>query len=276
MSYQSIENSLDDSLPVRFYLFTLGAISYAFNNSAIKLTRSLGSTAYDWIPTPIYDDGVNQTGEAASDALTITCSDELWPSRIYKLFPPASPVQVMVYEGHADDPNLRMVYRGEITSHDIPQPGTASLICETISATMAREGLRLRWQRSCPYALYDEVTCLVPKAAYAQTTAVSAITNNVLTMPGLAANGNGYFDGGFIEWTLEGRGIERRMVESWTSPNLTLFGTADGLDVGTVITAYPGCARTTDACSSFNNLANYGGAPALQGTSPFDGTPVFN
>ena len=92
----------------------------------------------------------------------------------------------------------------------------------------------------------------------------------------LTAHPVGYFSGGFIEWVDPDRGIERRAIESHLAGGvIKLFGSADGTSVGMSFTAYPGCARTTTACNSFNNIGNYGGIPNLDGKSPFDGNPVF-
>ena len=47
------------------------------------------------------------------------------------------------------------------------------------------------------------------------------------------------------------------------------------LEIGSEITLYPSCDRTTTGCNLFDNLPNYGGFPHLPGKSPFDGSQVF-
>jgi hypothetical protein len=271
MPFNNDENSIEDGRPIQLYRFSLNGNFWRYTNADADVVKA-GET---WLAIPISDDGINQTGEAASDALTITTTTDMVPAQLYMSYPPARPVQVAIFQAHEESTDIRAMYVGEVTQHNIPQPGTSYFTCETIAATMSREGLRLGWQRTCPYALYDPVTCKVDKNAFAVPGTVAGIVDNVVTLPELAAEPTGRFDGGFVEWTDPVRGIERRGIESQIGGALTMFGTADGIELAMSIIAYPGCRRTTGACITFFNLDNYGGVPAMQGKSPFDGTPVF-
>lgn len=271
MAFDNSEDSIEDGQPIRLYRFSLNDKVWRYTGADANVVKG----GFTWEAVPISDEGVSQTGEASTDATTINTVTTITPAQLYMRYPPASPVQVAIFEAHEDGDEVRAVYVGEITQCDVSSPGSAVLTAETIAASMSREGLRLGWQRTCPYALYDAVTCKVDKSLYAFTGTVSTVVDNVVTMPALAGDTSGRFAGGFIEWSDPVRGLERRAVESHSTSALTLFGTADGVVAGTLITAYAGCARTTAACATFNNLGNYGGAPALQGKSPFDGSPVF-
>lgn len=271
MTFEYDENSIEDGRPIQLYRFSLNGNFWYYTNADADIEKADET----WLAVPISDDGINQTGESSTDALTVTTISSIVPSQIYMTYPPARPVQVAIFQAHEDSEDIRAMYVGEVTGHNSPQPGTSVFTCETIAATMAREGLRLGWQRACPYALYDPVTCQVDKTAYGVDSEVDAVVDNLVTIDALADEPDGRFDGGFVEWFDVIRGVERRGIESQIGPVLTMFGTADGIEVGLALTAYPGCARTTDACATFNNLPRYGGAPALQGKSPFDGTPIF-
>ncbi len=271
MPFDFDENSIEDGRPIQLYRFSLNGNFWRYTNADADVIKA-GET---WLAVPISDDGINQTGEAASDALSVTTTTSVVPAQLYMSYPPARPVQVAIFQAHEESPDIRAMYVGEITQCNIPQPGTAVFTCETIAATMSREGLRLGWQRTCPYALYDPVTCQVDKTAFAMQGVVATIVDNVVTLPQLAGEPDDRFAGGFVEWVDLVRGIERRGIESQVGGALTMFGTADGIDVGMDLTAYPGCSRTTASCITFGNIDRYGGAPGMQGKSPFDGTPVF-
>lgn len=271
MAFEPLETSLEDGRPVVFYRFSLNDKVWRYTSADDDLTKG----GFSWEAVPIADDGPNQSGESTQDALRITTTTKIVPADLYMHFPPARNVQVAMFVAHEGDSELLATYQGEITQFNIPQPGTAVFTCETLSATMQREGLRLGWQRSCPYALYDPVTCKVDKTAHGVAGVVDEVVGNIVVVASAAGQPAGRFSGGFLEWTDPVRGIERRGIESHVGDELTMFGTADGITAALAVVAYPGCARTTDACATFSNLPHYGGIPAMQGKSPYDGSPVF-
>lgn len=280
MPFDTYENSIEDGMPLRLYRFSLNDKFWYYTNADANIQKMMPQNGemvlVTFLAVPIEDDGISQTGEASSDALTVRSTTDIIPAQLYMRYPPARPVQVTIFDAHEGQDEIKARYVGEITQCDVPQPGAAVLTCETIAATLAREGLRLGWQRTCPYALYDPVTCKVPKETWGIPVTVTAVVDNLVTVATLGGAPDGRFAGGFVEWLDVLRGIERRGIEEQTGTVLMMFGTADGIAPGIQMVAYPGCARTTGACAAFNNLDNYGGAPALQGKSPFDGTPVFN
>lgn len=275
MSYNDFESSIDNGQPSRLYRFTLNDKVWRYTSAEVD--EVLGG--FTWkAGAAISDDGVKQTGEATTDGLTITASSEIEPAQIYMHYPPSRPMQVAIFHHHpADyDGEVVAIYAGEVLQVNIPTPGTATIPCATISASMQRTGLRLAWQRSCPYALYDPATCKVNKFDYGEVCVATLVDDGHVHADRLAFRPVGYFNGGFIEWEDPDRGVERRAIELHESGMvISILGSTIGLAVGTTFNAFPGCPRTTAGCISFNNLLNYGGVPDLDGRSPFDGNPVF-
>lgn len=274
MSYNANEYSIEDGRPIYLYRFALNDKTWRYTSADADLVKA----GQLWVAVPMSDDGVKQTGDAVTDSLNITCSTSIVPVQIYTHYPPSRDIQVAIFTSHEGDDEIRAIYVGEITQCSVLQPGTARLTCETFAATMQREGLRLGWQRNCPYALYDPVTCKVDKTAFGISGEVTEVVENVVKVPAIGGQQLGLYRGGFVEWTDSVRGIERRGVEEHSvDMHLVMFGGADGIVAGTVLTIYPGCDRTVSACNTiFGNFDNYGGAPSLKGKSPFDGDPVFN
>lgn len=271
MAFSNLEESIEDGRPIYLYRFSLNDKVWRYTSADDDLTVG----GFTWTGVPISDDGVKQTGDVTTDALTISTTTGIVPVQLYMTYPPAQPVQLAIFRGHEGDSEIKAIYVGEVTQCAIPYPGAARLTCETFSATMQREGLRLGWQRNCPYALYDPVTCKVNKMAHQYISGCEGVVGNVIWLPNFEGQPDGKFRGGFVEWTDPVRGIERRAVENNVGGSFSMFGSSDGIVFGTVIYAYPGCARTVAACQSFNNFDNYGGVPKMQGKSPFDGNPVF-
>jgi uncharacterized phage protein (TIGR02218 family) len=271
MTYATIETSNEDGRPIFLYAFILGAATFRYTSSDADVTVD----GYKWTAVAISDDGPKLTGDATSDALTITAPNTIAPVQMFFGAPPSQPIMVKIYHYHEGDTQAVLAYVGELMQVNQPQPGTAILTCDAISASMQRDGLRLAWQRNCPFALYDDITCGVDKIAHGVPVKVADVVGNIVVLSGLNA-ADGMFDGGFIEWTHAVRGTEFLAIESQKGDTCEMFGDASGLYYNLAVIAYPGCNRTTEDCTNkFNNLDNFGGVPDLPGKSPFDGDPVF-
>lgn len=272
MTFNTVETSNDEGRPIYLYAFTLGAATWRYTSSDADVNLN----GYRWRAEPISDNGVKLTGDAVTDNLEITASSSIAPAQMFIGTPPSQAIMVSIFHYHEGDTDAVLGYVGEVLQVNQPEPGTAILICDTISASMKRDGLRLGWQRNCPYALYDDLTCRASKAAHAINAVVYDVTDNVVAFTGMDSVADGTLDGGFIEWEHPSRGTEFRAIEKQIGSTCEMFGLADGLYYGLTVKVYPGCARTTADCTDkFDNLDNYGGVPDLPGKSPFDGDPVF-
>jgi uncharacterized phage protein (TIGR02218 family) len=270
MALNDYEMSLEDAKPVYLYAFSLGGRTWRYASSASDVLTTDGRV---WSATPISHSGVSVTGEATTDALTIEASTSIAPVQVYMINPPSTPIGLTIFQKDASDVEYVAIYVGDVSQVNFPEPGKATVTCETISVSMRRQGLRLTWQRACPYAVYDMSTCKVNKVAYATPVVVQAVDGFQIQVSGSLTAG--IYAGGFFEWTHPVKGLEFLTVEAQSGNTLTVFGTTVDLYPGLPITLYRGCNRTPAACASFGNFDNYGGVPAMPGKSPFDGTPVF-
>lgn len=272
MSLETLERSREDAQPLALYSFALGGQVWRYTGADADVIAG----GHTWKAATISDDGVKQSGEATSDGLTITTSTDIGPVMVHMKTPPSMPIRVRIYYKDNDNIAIAQRYAGEISQVDFPSPGSATISCETLSASMRRSGLRLGWQRTCPYALYDELTCKVNKADFGVDAIIMRDLHGKITVEFATTQPEGWFNGGFIEWTGAIRGYEARMVEAHVGNDLTMFGPTDDLFPGLAIKVYPGCnLTTTDCIDKFNNLVNNGGCKFMPGKSPFDGTPVF-
>lgn len=271
MALQDYEQSVELAQPVFLYAFTLGERVWRYASSATAVLTPDGKL---WLASPISHSGVRQTGESASDSLTIEAPSTIGPVQLYMLTPPSGVVMLTIFQKDAQDNEYQAIYVGELMQIDQPKPGTATITCDTVSASLSRQGLRLGWQRSCPYAVYDALTCKVNKALHAVEVVITSVDGFDIIVNGIVAPS--IYAGGFFEWTHPVKGIEFRAIDKQMSSNrLTVFGTTIDLYAGMAIKLYRGCDRSPSACASFNNYDNYGGVPLMPGKSPFDGDPVF-
>lgn len=277
MAYQDLEDSIEDGRPISFYQFLLGSVAWRYTSAEEAITVG----GHVWQPAAITDDGNKQTGEAVNDVTSIDCPSWIGPAQVFMSAAPSKSIQVSIFAKHEGDADLITTYIGEITQVNYPVPGKAKISCETIGASMRREGLRLGWQRTCPYALYDPVTCKVDKATWGTTFVVQQIDGDFVRILLSTARATDFYNNGFIEWSHPIRGIETLPIDQYTQIGSTAEGTiallspAGDLFVGASGTAYPGCSFTPTSCTSFANYDNYGGVPDMPGKSPFDGNPFF-
>lgn len=283
----------DYAIPVALYEFSLGSKVWRYTSNAVDVVDADGNV---WESAAISDQGVSQSGEIVTDTFTITCSVDLVPARLYMYATPRSVMDIRMLSASLPDKvatpgfsgvdsslglqpilvsNRRVEYVGEVKQCGFDgAPGSANFTCEALGSTMDTEGLRLVWMRSCPYVVYDPLTCRLNKAAHASTTTIIDITGNWITVsPGVS----GDFAGGLLEAVHPVKGPETLTIEAGGGGSFLIFDGASDLSVGQSITVYPGCNQTPARCESFGNTLNYGGIKDLPGTSPFDGlsSPSF-
>lgn len=278
LTYDQLESSRDAGRPIEFYRFILGSLTWYYSTAEYPITVA----GIDWVPAAIVSEAINQTGEYARDALKIECPSSIAPAQLFMTAAPSKFVDVAIGYKHVDSDEIVIGYMGQVRQCGFPVPGRARLLCESLSSTFSREGLRLGWQRSCPYALYDPLTCKVDKSLWKIDCTVLNIDGFTLQVDLADPKTTGYFDGGFIEWIHPIRGTEFLWIETHTvvtaaeaNGTFVISGDPGELFEGAVASAYPGCDFTPAACQAFNNYDNYGGVPDMPGKSPFDGDPVF-
>ncbi len=281
MAYDILETSNELGQPAEFYAFTLGPNTWRYTTADVDYT----SAGITWTAAAIRSDSVKFTGETSNDAFSLDVPSWIAPAQIHMVSAPSTPITMIQYTKHHGDGEMLVSYIGEVNQVGFPMPGRAKIVCQNTSGSLDREGLRLAWQRTCAYALYDPLTCKVDKAAWRQALVVLQINGAVIDIE-LAGTlrDSGYFNNGFVVWTHPMRGSEYLAIDASfkvapavnsVNTRLQLQGDPGELFEGATGFVLPGCNFTPANCQAFGNYDNYGGAPDLPGRSPFDGQPVF-
>jgi len=283
MPITQFDQSSYEGAPIRLYEFSRGVQVWRYTNADADIVRgTIAGLDKVWTAISCFDSGIVAASENPdSDDLTVTVPWSLELVQLYAGTPPASSVYLRIYDTDDGDANedTDLAWIGTISAVRKADEGVAEIVCNTLTRGFDRPGLRLGWQRTCPYALYDDDTCKVSKSSFAVSGTASDLTGTTVTVSGLSAKPDGWFNGGFIEWVVYAgtpNVYERRPGHTHVGDVLTLLSTTDGIADGTTITAYPGCDRLTQTCNDkFSNLANCGAIPWMPGISPFDGRMVF-
>lgn len=273
MTHQLIEASVEDGQPMRCYEFQRGTLRWRYTSADRDVTINnmlfRGNVG-------ISDEGMQFTGDPKADALTIIMPSYLEIPLMYRVIAPADTIYVVVWDAHFGQPTGEVAWTGIVTGHSSVTEDLSHITCESIVSSLEIPGLRLGWQRSCPFTLYDPETCRLNKADYEVVAQIADKDGATIHSARAGDFSDGYFSGGFVEWEIEAGLRERRGVQSHTGTQLLLLGGTYGIEVGSSVFIFPGCFRTAVICSNkFDNILNYGGIPHLEGRSPFDGSSVW-
>lgn len=285
MPFATYETSTYGGQPIQLYEFyreSAGADIYWHYNTS---DRAIDYAFNRYLATAISNDGIRLNGEAASSEMKVTLPITTQFCLDYRLggSVPSDTVYLRLFIGHQgdiDSNNLlndaRLYWIGTVDGLAQKDDITAELTCTMLPASFQRSGLRYGYLPNCPHMLYEPLTCRVDKTLYALNSTVTAVQGNTITATDFGAMGNKWFDGGYIEYTLDNGVTERRLISTQSGEILKLLGIPPGLEVGMAIIGYAGCAHTIAACQDkFNNFPNFGGFTNMPGRSPFDGLPVF-
>jgi Phage conserved hypothetical protein BR0599 len=286
----TLEKSTWEGRPFQLYEFlrTSGGNDYywRFNSTEQNLVY-FGDMFY---AVPITDNGAKFSGEASSTELEVTLpvrsnfcdqyrlggtvpSDTVW-LRIRR----AHVEQIETLEGQPPTitSDAMLTWIGTVNGITQTDDLSATVTCAMLPASFKRGGLRYGYQHTCPHILYMANTCKANPGDFQVTGAVTEVAGLTVKANEWATKPDGWFNGGFILYTLPSGMIERRMILNHHGMSLDIHGIPAGMAVGDLVIAYAGCDRTIATCQDkFNNLDNNGSFPHSPGRNPFDGKPLF-
>lgn len=270
MSYDDLDTSISNSQPVALYQFDRSATVIWRYTSA---DRSVHYDGHEWLPLAISDDGRRMTGEVSADKLKITVPADTPVAQLFRGTPPSDEIFLTVRDFDAGADEAEVAWVGSVSSVSWPRLDTAELSCDSLSASMRREGLRLRYERACPHSVYD-YECGVQRTDHGLAVTITALDGAGIRIAPVAPGALPditIYSYGAVEWPVDGT-TELRGLDSAAGDRLVLLGGTAGLAVGDTVTIYPGCDGTRATCDSrFGNLLNHGGFPHMPGESLFGG-----
>jgi len=176
---------------------------------------------------------------------------------------------------HEGDPDAPIIWSGTIASAQRTEIAVCEIQARSMLASLRRSGLWSSYERNCPLPLYSP-RCGVDKEAYKNIGRVAGMNGREIYINEAATRPDGYFAGGFMEWTNEEGARERKFIEFHAGSLIGVLDSGAGITVNLEVTLYAGCEHNMATCiNRFNNQSNYGGFPKLPGVNPFAGDPVF-
>lgn len=271
MTFAARETSISSGQPIELFDFMRRATHWRYTSTDRDMTYDSAT----WTAGPWQSSGFTASGDAVQQTMTITGPLDAAVAEQFLSVAPSDPVFVRVLHLHAGDTEAAVWWTGQVTNVSRKQD-RIEISGESIVTAMAKLGLRLAWQKACPYSIYD-TQCRLSAAAFAFDGTVSAVTGDTVSSAAFADPGNvadGRLAGGFLMWDAGDGFIERRAITAHSGDTITLLNAAVGITAGMTVTAHPGCDQSAQVChDTFNNLDNFGGVPGLPSVSPFDQSP---
>lgn len=270
MTFAAFETSNEAGRPVELYILVVGGTTYRWNNSEDTITID----GNDYTPIAIERSKISQGPEDRNQTVTFTVPGSVQFVTPYINSVPAAQAVMTVQKLHRGDfpsPEVVTIYRGVVkaVNFDDENGRKSEIATQPFISSLSRPIPRFVYKGLCNNVLYDDF-CQVDDTdpSYRASLDVTAVSGNQLTIPGLAAFGNGWFDGGLIETSGQG---DARMILSQVGDTVTLHLPFSQAVLNQTVTVLAGCAHTIAICKSkFDNVINFGGFAFVPTLNPFE------
>lgn len=216
------------------------------------------------------------TQELEKAALQITVPWDFPLLDIYRPTPPSQRVTVTVYRLAKGATTATIAWTGVVTDIDDPDENTSIVNCAGGLSELTTQGLQRKAQKTCPLTVFSSGRgqCNKDQASVRVDGIVTGGSGTAVQASEWAAKPDGWFNGGFIRWSI-GLATEMRFVVSHVGDTLNLL-TPAVIPVGQSVAALPGCDHTIlGGCTKLANVPNFGGQPYLPLKNPMGGDPIF-
>lgn len=256
MTFDLREISQADGQPVELYEFALG--SEQFNYTSAEDEIAIGATKYT--PVEIERTTILLGAETRRDVLTVTMPSSVAPASRYVTIVPGQRGTLTIKRQHRTDtptPETIVIFKGLIRAVGFTDDGfKTQMAVVPLTAGLGREIPRFTFQGLCNHVLYDS-RCKVLQSNFQTTAVVTAVVGNVLTIPGLNVNPDGFFTSGFVQ--LQG-GLDFRLILEHVGNDVTLLLPFPDSVLDLSVDTFAGCDRTLATCKTkFDAVLNYGG-----------------
>jgi uncharacterized phage protein (TIGR02218 family) len=224
-----------------------------FTASAFAQDNTLAVRNLD-LESVLSDDGISEADLAGGkydyarvDVFLVRWDD---PPSTLALNPPEHILMVRGIMGEVSMSDRR--YKAEVRSH-------AQLLQQRISTVTTKE---------CR-AVFGDGKCTKDLTTLTDSVTITAVTDR-RQFAISSVRADGFYDLGEITLTGGNNNGIKAMVLSYVGGAVQLFESLPySVQAGDTLTAVAGCAKTIDACKSFNNILNYQGEPHIPGEDKF-------
>lgn len=269
MTYSTRESSEFDGQPIEIYSFFRGGNVWRYTSA--DEDKTVSGQVYEAIP--ISRSTIEQTQEMARSNLTLHMTKDADLLTQFRGSPPTSVINLNIKRYHEGLQEFITMWLGRVINVKFTET-EGEVRCEPVYTSLRRPVLRMRYQTTCPHVLYGN-GCNVIRSNFLVNGTLLSNSGTLINIGEAALKPNGYFSGGYIDWTNSGD-TQRRFILSHTGQQLEINLPFSGIIGGASMVMYPGCDHLLLTCNDkFSNVVNYGGQPFYPGKNPFIGTSIF-
>jgi uncharacterized phage protein (TIGR02218 family) len=253
MAFEDHEISQEGGSTIEIYTLAMGSTLYRMHDSIEPVVTYLGD---DFERTQI-SRGSIATGQ---EYLEIKLPGSHPFTLKFTEIAPGQTASLTIQSFHRADPSdVRVIYKGVVRSVAFTQAMSHSaLSLIPINDAFSKEIPERTFQAACNNVLFDP-DCKVSSGSYSHIGAVSAITDNIVTVTGLnAAKGTAWSTGGYLSYGV----LDYRLVLEQSGDDCTLVLPFHESVLSENVSVFAGCDHTIAIClSKFANDINFGGCP---------------
>lgn len=283
MSFAARETSRSLAAPIALFLITYGPNTgnvFCYTSGEDPVT--FGGNTYT--PLPVYSQDFIAAGSLDKASLEISIAKSAPIVAMFSPWPPPTVVTLQIFLSHVGETEFKPQWSGRVLSvrtgmdKGSDNQDDAVLLCEPISTSMRRTGLRANYQYGCPHVLYG-TACGASQAAGTVTVAVSSVENPFVELP---SGWNGAFDpslfpNGIATYTDSHSVVQvRSIVRVTSSTEIQLNGDISTMVAGSSIALAIGCDHLMSGCTVHANIQNFGGQPWIPFKNPIGVVDNFN
>lgn len=264
MTLNLVETSAYQSAPIDFFRFRYGN-KYIYQVSASE--DLVGPLSVTYKATQITRTMTSSSSELNKNPIDLQVDITNPIVSYFRTGQPDEVLFISVFVRHSTDEDSEFIlsWQGRVTNCEL-DGDFAKLICEPVSNSLRRLGLRAKYQVLCRHALYDARCGASEIKAPVFISSVSASgTQIVISSTGQPDN---FFTGGSL--TLSSGGS--RMIASQIGNILTISHPFNAIYPSEPAEVIAGCNHGREDCiTKFNNLPHFGGFPYIPKKNPFSG-----
>lgn len=261
MSFADKEVSIEAGEPYELYLFQTEQDTYRLT-SADEDKLFLGGT---YVRTPVSRSEITDDQEQHRGQVKVNLSPEHAICQQFVAYLPASPMALTIYRQQTGeiDAEAKVIFSGKVYLCNFQDP--CEIVCVPDTDQLKKVVPGSQFQSQCNRVLYD-AGCTVDREDFKRTITLSSVAVDVLVSSDFAAEIDGWFQNGYVDFN-----GQKRMILSHVGDTVTLLAGIAGLEAGDVVFGYAGCNHqyNGDCVAKFDNGANFFGFQWIPTKNPF-------
>lgn len=254
MPFSTQERSVEAGQPIELFDFRLGTEAFLWTTNPTPVTYN----SVTYLPLEIRREAIFFNPDERAEALKIVVPASTNLVRRYINSVPGQRATLTILRVHRNDGSneVLQMFKGVAKTVAFSQNGLeAEIAVLPLSGDLADSIPRFVYSTICNHVLYDQ-GCTVAQSLFRHENEVTGVSNDVLSIQGLAAKGSNWATGGYIALP----NGDFRLIINHTGDNIRLLLPFPSSPLRQTVEVFAGCDHSIGTCGSkFNNVQNFGG-----------------